>query len=83
MDLIATEQVLIALASAVIGGALTSVAAFAALRVELRYLMKDVDRIDATAQRAHHRLDVIERDLAPAIAAAAVEAAIGRGFAAR
>lgn len=53
MDAIAS-QLLSAVISGVVGGAITGVAAVAAIRVEIKYLRRDVDR-------AHKRIDHIER----------------------
>lgn len=43
-------QLLAAAISGVVGGTITGIAAFAAIRVELRYLRRDVDL-------AHRRID--------------------------
>jgi len=43
--------------SGVIGGLATGIAAFAAIRVEMKYLRRDVDNADDKATRAHSRID--------------------------
>lgn len=48
------NQMLASVVSGVVGGVITGVAAFAAIRVELKYLRRDVDY-------AHARLDNVER----------------------
>jgi len=48
------SQLLSAVISGLVGGTVTGIAAFAAIRVEIKYLRRDVDH-------AHARLDRIER----------------------
>lgn len=48
------DQVVSAVISGLVGGTVTGIAAFAAIRVEIKYLRRDVDH-------AHRRLDYLER----------------------
>ncbi len=52
MDLI--NAIVYAVISGVVGGSITGIAAFAAIRVEMKYLRRDVDH-------AHKRIDALER----------------------
>lgn len=84
------EEVMISLASAVVGSALTSLAAFAAFRVEIRWLVKEVNRVDESGreerrrierstERAHERIDGVETRLGPIITSPAMMDSVIRG----
>ena len=44
---------------AVIGGMITGAAAYAAIKVEIRWLRSDLNKLERLAQQAHNRIDEI------------------------
>lgn len=51
----------VAILQAVIGGVITGGAAFAAIRVELRWLRRDIDDTRDDVKRVHRRIDDLVR----------------------
>ena len=48
-------QILTSIVSAIIGGVITGVAAFSAIRVEMKYLRRDIDHAHARMDEFIHR----------------------------
>ena len=57
------QSVVQAVVTGVIGGTVTGAAAWAAIRVEMKYLRRDVDKAIQMGEAAHNRLDQFVIDM--------------------